>query len=77
MLHAWEENGNNLIEISDDGAGFDTNAAPKEGAVGMKNARFRLEYMVGGTMNVKSSPGVGTTVTITIPKVEKGEVKKR
>lgn len=77
VLHAWEENGNNLIEISDDGAGFDTNAAPKEGAVGMKNARFRLEYMVGGTMNVKSSPGVGTTVTITIPKVEKGEVKKR
>lgn len=76
-LHTWRENGNNIIEISDDGAGFDTSAAPKEGAVGMKNVRFRLEYMVGGTMDVKSIPGEGTTVTITIPKTVKDEVKKR
>lgn len=70
-LHTWRENGNNIIEISDDGVGFDTNTAPKEGAVGIKNVRFRLENMVGGSMDVKSSPGVGTTVTIAIPKMEK------
>lgn len=67
-LHTWRENGNNIIEISDDGVGFDINTAPKEGAVGIKNVRFRLENMVGGSMDVKSSPGVGTTVTIAIPK---------
>lgn len=37
----------------------------------MNNVRFRLEYMVNGTMDVKSSPGEGTTVTITIPKAQK------
>lgn len=69
-LHAWEENGNSVVEIADDGVGFDTNAALREGAVGMKNVRFRLKYMVGGTMDVKSIPGKGTTVTISIPKGE-------
>lgn len=42
----------------------------------MKNVRFRLKYMVGGTMDIKSTPGPGTTVTITIPgkhKIQKTE----
>ena len=67
-LHTWEENGYNVIEIFDDGVGFDTECTPKEGAVGIKNVRFRLECMVNGTIDVKSNPGEGTTVTITIPK---------
>ena len=66
-LHTWTENGENIIEISDDGVGFDTTKAPGEESVGMKNVRFRLQYMVGGTMDVKSTPGQGTTVTIRIP----------
>lgn len=66
-LHTWTENGDYLIEISDDGVGFDTAKAPEEGSVGMKNVRFRLEHMVGGTMEVTSTPGLGTTVTIRIP----------
>ena len=70
-LHTWEENGYNIIEIFDDGVGFDTECTSKEGTVGMNNVRFRLEYMVNGTMDVKSSPGEGTTVTITIPKAQK------
>ena len=67
-MHTWEENGYNVIEIFDDGVGFDTECTPKEGAVGIKNVRFRLECMVNGTIDVKSNPGEGTTVTITIPK---------
>lgn len=66
-LHTWEENEDSIIEISDDGVGFDTTDALGEESVGIKNVRFRLKYMVGGTMDIKSSPGQGTTVTIRIP----------
>lgn len=66
-LHTWAENGDSIIEISDDGVGFDMANAPGQESVGMKNVRFRLKYMVGGTMDIKSTPGQGTTVTITIP----------
>lgn len=79
-LHTWTENGDSIIEIADDGVGFDTTDVPEEQSVGMKNVRFRLKYMVGGTMDVKSTPGQGTTVTITIPgkqKIAGGGVKKK
>ena len=66
-LHTWAENGDSIIEISDDGVGFDMANAQGQESVGMKNVRFRLKYMVGGTMDIKSTPGQGTTVTITIP----------
>ena len=76
ILHTWAENGDSIIEISDDGVGFDMANAPGQESVGMKNVRFRLKYMVGGTMDIKSTPGQGTTVTITIPgkhKIQKTE----
>ena len=68
-LHAWTEHGDNRIEISDDGVGFDTEQPAGEDSVGLKNVRFRLRYMVNGTMEIKSRPQEGTTVTITIPEV--------
>ena len=76
ILHTWAENGDSIIEISDDGVGFDMANASGQESVGMKNVRFRLKYMVGGTMDVKSTPGHGTTVTIMIPgkhKIQKTE----
>lgn len=68
-LHTWTENGSNIIQISDDGVGFDTEQPAGEDSVGLKNVRFRLRYMVNGTMEIKSRPQEGTTVTITIPEV--------
>ena len=62
-----KEAGHIVIIIQDDGVGFDTNAEPKENSVGLKNVRFRLEHMVNGRMEIESSPGEGTTVTIRIP----------
>ena len=75
-LHAWMEHGDNIIEISDDGVGFDTERASGDGSVGMKNVRFRLKHMVNGTMEIKSRPQEGTTVTITIPGDGKGTKDK-
>ena len=58
------------IRITDDGVGFDTDVTPPDKSVGMKNVRFRLEQMVHGQMIIESSPGVGTTVTLQIPRKE-------
>jgi signal transduction histidine kinase len=35
--------------------------------VGIKNSRSRLDTMCGGKLEIKSKPGEGTTVVITIP----------
>lgn len=56
------------ITVEDDGVGFDMAQLEKEKSVGIRNIRFRLEHLVGGSMEIQSKIGVGTTVTITIPK---------
>ena len=60
-----------IIEIADDGAGFDINELDVDGSVhiGLKNTGKRLALMCGGTMEIKSSPGEGTTIIISIPEV--------
>ncbi len=55
------------IIISDDGVGFDLERQTKKDGVGIENVRFRLCHMSGGTIDINSNEGQGTTVTITIP----------
>ena len=60
-----------VIEIEDNGAGFDTQllGSPSQVThVGIKNTTERLRLMCKGTMDVESEPGKGTKVTIKIPK---------
>ena len=66
-LHTKKEKGNIIITITDDGVGFDTQNMKKEGSVGLDNVRFRLIHMVNGRLDIESSEGKGTKVTITIP----------
>ena len=48
---------------------FDTATAVDERKhVGLRNIRERLKVMVNGTLDIDSTPGVGTKVTIKIPK---------
>ena len=57
------------ICVEDDGVGFDTEKLPDEKKhIGIRNIRDRLKVMVGGTLEIESTPGVGTKVLITIPK---------
>src|SRR5215208_928479 len=73
--HIWVrlrpfENGLALLEIEDDGLGFDVAAVnksyDKRGSLGMVNLRERSE-LVKGLLDVDSSPGNGTRVKVYIP----------
>jgi signal transduction histidine kinase len=53
--------------VRDDGRGFTPNATtPAGGAAGLATMRERAA-LVGGTLNVSSSPGRGTTIRICVP----------
>ena len=62
----YEQDSNYVIEIIDDGVGFDIETA--EMHVGLQNVRNRIAAMCKGDLTVKSTEGVGTRVTIEIPK---------
>ena len=58
-----------VVKIIDNGVGFDVRTVPNDGQVhvGIVSARKRLKAMSNGTLTIKSTPGVGTTVQIFIP----------
>ena len=60
------------IEIRDTGVGFDSSEPPNDGHkhIGISSVRQRLETLCNGTLTIESTPGVGTTATIKIPKKE-------
>ena len=59
-----------LVTVADDGPGFDPRTRPEDGQahIGLDNVRERLRRMSGGTLDIVSSPGKGTRVTMTLPK---------
>ncbi|MFZ2898981.1 MAG: two-component regulator propeller domain-containing protein [Saprospiraceae bacterium] len=62
------ENGALLMTVADDGVGFDINALP-EGCNGMKTMRDRAGKLKG-TLDIQSSPGNGTKVSLRFPITE-------
>ena len=68
-LKTRREADNVIIQIIDNGRGFDMNEPIRDGAVGISNVKFRLEHMIGGKMDMESVPEKGNTVTITVPYV--------
>ena len=60
------------IEIRDTGVGFDSSHIPSDGNrhVGIDSVRQRLATLCKGTLTIQSTPGVGTTALIQIPKTE-------
>jgi signal transduction histidine kinase len=53
-----------LLDVADDGTGFDTSATT--GGYGLLGMRQRLSR-VGGTLTVESSPGTGTILNASVP----------
>jgi signal transduction histidine kinase len=64
VVRVWEEAGALRFAVVDDGAGF--NAAAKGTGVGFVNMRDRLGA-IGGSLQVESSPGTGTSVLGILP----------
>jgi signal transduction histidine kinase len=62
-----------LLEVYDDGIGFDVSsvnkAYDKRGSLGMVNLRERTE-LVNGLLNLQSQPGKGTFIQVYIPLTE-------
>jgi signal transduction histidine kinase len=67
------ESGLSLLEIQDDGIGFDVNAVTKSydqrSSLGMVNLRERTE-LVNGLLNIQSQPGKGTLIQVYVPLTE-------
>lgn len=54
------------LVLEDDGVGFDPEAPPPEGHYGLTMMRERA-LVAGGSIDVDSAPGKGTTVTVRMP----------
>jgi len=58
------------VQVSDDGVGFEMDVLPtasrRDGGFGLFNVRERITYL-GGELEIQSTPGTGTTVTIICP----------
>ncbi len=55
-----------LLEVSDNGQGFDPDAARNAGHHGLDNMRRRAEA-IGGTLRVASHAGDGTRIIVSVP----------
>lgn len=60
------ENGKIYVSVTDDGMGFDPKTYQEDGRlhIGIENVRTRLKLMTGGSLEIESVPGSGTTATM-------------
>ena len=66
-LSTSSDESNYIISIEDNGIGFDVNKTKKD-SVGLKNAKERLQIVVGGKVTITSKINEGTKVEIRIPR---------
>ncbi len=76
----WVEQELFVVQIRDDGVGFDASEVlsnyESRGSLGMVNMRERAE-LINGSLDVKSSPGKGTIITVVVPLIEKAKQAQR
>ena len=65
-LHLSKAPGAVVLDVRDDGAGFDTELAPQQGHLGLR-ALHDLVRDSGGTLDIRSAPGQGTQVRLEVP----------
>lgn len=69
-LHLDYQAGQHVLEIVDDGCGFDP-LAPGEGGIGLGNMRQRME-LIGGQLDITSAPDQGTRIAARVHLGEDG-----
>ena len=81
-VRSYKENEGYVVQVEDDGAGFDPEAVERQEkehlSMGLRNIRFRIGEISGGTMEIESRTGEGTKVTLHFPeqKENTGREKK-
>ncbi|MBR1714405.1 MAG: histidine kinase [Treponema sp.] len=77
-IHTYFDEKNHIIEVVDNGTGFDAKKilseieSEKSEHIGLKNVKDRIESMCNGKMKIESQIGVGTKITVRIPKKQSG-----
>jgi two-component system, NarL family, sensor histidine kinase DevS len=69
----WTTSDRLLLEVHDDGSGFDMEIANKKVGHGLANMQTRVGN-VGGDLDIISAPGEGTTILAWVPRVSTQEV---
>jgi signal transduction histidine kinase len=60
------------VSVSDNGKGFETSRVADPHAVGLIGMQERAR-LIGGKLDVRSAPGAGTTVSVAVPLLDKGQ----
>jgi signal transduction histidine kinase len=68
-VHAWADDRFLHLEVSDRGPGFSVASRMPGGGIGLPGIRERAA-LVGGTFEIRSAPGEGTTVSLSWPVAE-------
>ena len=63
-----------LLDVADDGCGFDPDAAWDDGGFGLRAMRERVEHL-GRRLLIESSPGEGATLAVQLPARTTAEAK--
>ena len=66
-IYLVREEENLIMSIADDGSGFNQEILKSRLGIGLKNMQSVAEILVGGSLDVVSEEGKGTTVTATLP----------
>lgn len=67
IIASYLENGSAIIEVSDNGIGFDASSI-REGSCGINNTRARFKMLLNAETEIKSVINEGTAVTVRIKK---------
>jgi nitrate/nitrite-specific signal transduction histidine kinase len=64
-------NGRTVLEVEDNGQGFDVGAIAFNSGMGLANMRHRADEL-GASIEIRSAPGQGTIVSVEVPADEQG-----
>lgn len=60
-----------VVDVRDDGAGFDPRRPVRASSFGLRGMRQRAERLAG-VLDLESEPGAGTAVSVRLPAIERG-----
>jgi signal transduction histidine kinase len=64
-IHLWYESNRFIMEVRDDGLGFDRAAAEQQGGMGLHSIKERV-HQIGGRLTIESIPDKGTTLRVEV-----------